>query len=78
MCFLFGHVVSAIIAHRHGLTGGWSTGVYRTGPRPIRAARKYGLNGGRPAAARGSRSAVRMAGGARLTRRQATWGGPYI
>ena len=26
-------------------------GVYRTGPRPIRAAHKYGLNGGRPAAA---------------------------
>ena len=26
-------------------------GHHRTGPRPIRAARKYGLNGGRPAAA---------------------------
>ena len=31
--------------------GGGPHGVYRTGPRPIRAARKYGLNGGRPAAA---------------------------
>ena len=26
----------------------------------------------------GGRRRLRMAGGARLTRRQATWGGPYI
>ena len=45
------HCNTAYMQSRSANSHGHKIGVYRTGPRPIRAARKYGLNGGRPAAA---------------------------